>query len=154
MTPSPLSEHQRLVARLFRKLDAFVIEHQLGEVMIAPIDVLLSDEDVVQPDLLFIAEDHLSKITQKNITGVPDLVIEILSPGTEQRDRIIKRKLYGIHGAKEFWIVDPQAKTIEVIGWQGSDFKTLQVYPEGALFQSSLLKGFQFPVTDLFPVRY
>lgn len=150
MTPAPTWKHQTVASRLFERLNDWIRKNRLGEVRFSPVDVILSDEDVVQPDLLFIAKEHLKKITEKNVQGAPDLVIEILSPGTEKRDRLIKPKLYGRHGVREYWIVDPESKTIEVMGWVGSDFKTLQVYPENASFKSPLFEGFSFQVTELF----
>lgn len=150
MTPSPTSRHQSIIGKLYQKLQHFIEDRKLGKVLLSPLDVVLSNEDVVQPDLLFISQDNLKKVTEKNIQGAPDLVVEIISPGTEQRDRVIKRKLYGRFGARELWLVDPAAKNVEVIGWQGSEFTTLKTYPAEADFKSPLLEGFTFKVSELF----
>ena len=150
MTPSPGRMHQKISLKLAKKLDDFVAEKKLGEVYEAPFDIVLSEEDIVQPDLLFVSKENLGRMTENNFQGAPDLVVEITSQGTANRDRIIKRKLYGRYGVREYWIVDPDAKTIEVIGWQGSDFTTLQTYPQGSTLKSPLLEGFLLKLSDLF----
>lgn len=113
------------------------------------------EEDVVQPDILYISKENRGKIAKEGVRGVPDLVAEILSPATEQRDRVIKRKLYGRYGVKELWIVDPEGKTVELVGWegsgpQGSDFKTIKTYPTNSTFASPLIDGLSFPVASIF----
>jgi len=90
MTPAPGIPHQRLVGRLYRHLDDHVRSRKLGEVLMAPFDVVLSPTDVVQPDLLFVAAGRASIIGEKFISAAPDLVVEILSPSTEDRDRTVK----------------------------------------------------------------
>lgn len=150
MTPSPTWMHQTVISRLFEKLVHFVRSEKLGEVRFAPLDLFLSREDVVQPDLMFLSQERLKQVTENNVQGAPDLVVEVLSPGTEQRDRLVKRKLYGRYGVKEYWIVDPARRTVEVIGWEGSEFKTLQVSSENVPFRSPLMEGFSFPIKEIF----
>ena len=82
---------------------------------IAPFDVVLSDTDVVQPDILFVSNERMGIVTEDNIQGAPDLVIEILSPSTAERDRTFKRSLYARHGVREYWLVDPDARSVEVL---------------------------------------
>lgn len=150
MTPSPTWNHQTISTNLYEKLNDFVKKNKLGFVRFAPIDVVLSDEDVIQPDILFISHERKNRITKENVRGAPDLVVEIISPGTENRDKVIKKKLYGRYGAIEMWIVDSNVKTIELIGWEGSQFKTLQTFPQNSTFESPLLKDFCFPVKEIF----
>jgi Uma2 family endonuclease len=114
VTPSPNTKHQRIIRKLLTALDTFVTRHRLGEVFAAPYDVILSEVDVVEPDLLFVAASRSAIITQKNIQGAPDLVVEILSEGTRKTDEIIKRKRYEQFGIKDYWIVDPELETIKV----------------------------------------
>ncbi|HDH00803.1 MAG TPA: Uma2 family endonuclease [Nitrospirae bacterium] len=85
----------------------------IGKVFISPIDVLLDSHTVVQPDIIFISKNNLSIITEKNIQGNPNLTIEILSPGTIQKDRIVKMKTYAKHGIKHLWLIDPENQTLE-----------------------------------------
>jgi len=114
VTPAPKTKHQRVSSQLHLLLGSFVREHRLGQVFTAPTDVVLSDLDVVQPDLLFVSSARASIITEPNIQGPPDLVIEILSETTRRTDEIIKRKLYERHGVSEYWIVDPELETVKV----------------------------------------
>ncbi len=113
MTPSPISEHQIISRNIVLILGTYVSKNKLGEVLYAPIDVVLSMTDVVQPDIVFISSERTGIITKKNIIAAPDLVIEILSESTETLDRVTKKNLYEHYGVREYWIVNPTAKTIE-----------------------------------------
>src|SRR5438128_192534 len=115
MSPSPSERHQRLVLELAVILTSFVKGHGLGRVYIAPFDVVISDTDVVQPDILFVSNERASRIGERAVHGTPDLVVEILSRSTAERDRTIKAKLYARAGARELWLLDPVAKTFEVL---------------------------------------
>ena len=150
MVPSPTVVHQMISTNLFRALDAFVIESELGRVMYAPLDVVLSDEDVFQPDIMFISNERSGIITDQNIKGPPDLVIEILSPGTAERDRTVKRSRYARFGVREYWLVDPEARTVEVLKASESGFDTVRVYPEGLSASSPILTGLELDVSGLF----
>ena len=114
LAPSPTDRHQAILGELFSALHQFVTENHLGRVRFAPLDVVLSDYDVAQPDLLFVSNARSNVITEANIQGAPDLVVEILSPSSVQYDRGYKRTLYGRHGVREYWIVDPEDRTLEV----------------------------------------
>ena len=122
MAPAPSSRHQRLPLKLARLLADFIEGHGLGEVYIAPLDVILSEEDVLQPDLLFVTQERRGIVSERGCEGPPDLVVEILSPATEQRDRELKRKVYAKFGVPEYWLVDPQAESIEVMALEAEDF--------------------------------
>ena len=114
MTPAPYTKHQRISSNLPRMIGRFVYQRRLGRLYAAPTAVLLSDLDVVQPDLLFVSTVRTSIITEKHIQGPPDLVIEILSDATRKTDEIIKRKLYERYGVSEYWIVDPVLETVKI----------------------------------------
>ncbi len=150
MTPAPTSEHQRIILKISYALNSFILQKKTGEIFISPIDVVLSFEDVVQPDLVFISRSRKKIITEKNIQGPPDLVIEVLSPSTAERDRVTKKRLYEQYGVEEMWIVNPETKTIEVVGWKGSEFVTLKTYPEKATLVSGVLKSFKLKVKEIF----
>lgn len=113
MTPAPVPKHQEVCHNLQRILGNHVRKHNLGKIYPAPIDVVLDKSNVLQPDILFISKDNLSVIGEKNIQGAPDLVIEILSPTTVKKDRIIKMKTYARHGIKNLWFIDPNNQTLE-----------------------------------------
>lgn len=113
MTPAPSTKHQRISKNLFRALDQYIIRQHSGEIFYSPIDVVLDSLNVVQPDIIFISKENLHIIAEKNIQGSPDLVIEILSPGTIQKDRIFKMRIYAKFGVMHLWILDPDNQTIE-----------------------------------------
>jgi Uma2 family endonuclease len=111
VTPAPVPLHQRVILNLFRILDPHVQRKKLGEIFISPVDVYLEEKTVVEPDLLFLSDPSIVK--RKRIEGAPDLVVEVLSKGTANRDRGIKLDAYERHGVKHYWIVDPIAKELE-----------------------------------------
>ena len=123
-TPSPSDRHQFISLNLVMILQTFIRSSPLGRVQFAPLDVVLSEYDVAQPDILFVSNSRSDIVTEANIQGAPDLVVEILSPGTAAHARGYKQALYGRHGVREYWIVDPEAETIEVLG-EGSEGLTL-----------------------------
>jgi Uma2 family endonuclease len=121
LAPSPNINHQRILSRHWRALEDFVAANWVGEAFLAPCDVILSDHDVAQPDILFVSNARSEIVTEPNIQGAPDLVVEILSPGTATYDREYKQALYSLHGVREYWLVDPDAETVQVLaeGRQG-----------------------------------
>jgi Uma2 family endonuclease len=153
MTPSPGEPHQRTVANLGFHLQMFVRHHRLGSVYYAPLDVVLGEpgeEQVVQPDILFISQRRRRIIRDEEIRGAPDLVVEVISASTRERDRIFKRRLYAKYGVKEYWIVDPEAKTIEVLTLGERGYERAGVYTEGEVLRSPLLAGLQIPLDEVF----
>lgn len=150
IVPAPIPYHQKVSRNLEYYLHQHVMEHNLGEVFDAPCDVLLSKTDVVQPDLLFISRARLSIIKERNIQGAPDLVVEILSPASEQRDRGAKRKLYSHTGTQEYWIVDPQAKTIEVFQLTKSGYKKAALFEENDSLYSDLFPNLKISLLKVF----
>ncbi|HAC17739.1 MAG TPA: hypothetical protein DCF78_04080, partial [Dehalococcoidia bacterium] len=115
-----------------------------------PMDVVLSDHDVFQPDISFISNNRLHIIGDRNIQGAPDLVIEILSPSTETRDRDIKLEQYLRFGVREYWLIDPKERTLEVLKAGDTEFETVRVYSEGTTATSPILEGIQVEVDRLF----
>lgn len=150
MVPAPVPFHQRVLRNLEYYLHGFVSEGGLGEVFFAPCDLVLSETDVVQPDLFFISKDRLSIIGETNIQGAPDLVIEILSPATEQRDRGVKQKLYARGGVSEYWLVDPAAKTVEVLTLKSGRYERAGVYRSTEVLRSVVLTGLSIPLSQIF----
>ena len=114
VTPSPLTKHQRVVLNLSLILGTFVRKKKLGEVFVSPVDVVLSNRDVVVPDLVYVSKERSTVVTEKNLQGSPDLGVEILSESTRKADEITKRKLYERFGVKEYWILDPVLDTAKV----------------------------------------
>src|SRR5258708_15354980 len=133
MTPAPNLGHQKIVGKLFRLLADFVESRKLGQVFVAPTDVLLSAHDIVEPDVTFVCEKRSEILTEDNIQGAPDLVIEVLSPSTQSQDRGPKLALYERSGISEYWIVDPSSKTVEIREF-GTTRRT-RIYKEGQSFE-------------------
>ena len=115
VTPSPRLRHQDLVGRLHGAIYVYLQQHpEAGRLFLAPLDVVLSHYDVVEPDLLFIANDQAGIMTDKNIQGAPALVVEVMSKSTRKRDAQIKRRLFEQVGVREYWLVDPELDTVQV----------------------------------------
>ena len=150
VSPAPKEIHQRVLGNLYVALRSFVRERGGGRVYLAPFDVVLTDTDVVQPDLLFVSNERAGIVTEDNAQGAPDLVIEILSPSTADRDLTFKRSLYARHGVVEYWVVDPEARTIEVLALGEDDFERAQRYVEGQRLTSPVLAGFSLDTDELF----
>lgn len=150
MAPAPTPYHQAISIRLAAKLLAFVEAHNLGAVLTAPIDVYLSEEDTPQPDLIYIASDRLGIIGEQKIEGAPDLVMEILSPSTAYYDLKDKKRLYQAHGVKEYWIIDPKAKEIEVYENVDQQFQLTSREAGQGTISSSLLNGFAVDLAAIF----
>ena len=148
--PSSREIHQYILGRLFLRLGAFIYGRNLGKVYCSPFDVVLSDTDVVQPDLLFVSKGRESIITPENVQGAPDLVIEILSPATAARDRTLKLDLYARHGVQEYWIVDPDAKTIMLLRRGESRFEVVGIYGEEQTLRSATLADFSIALQEIF----
>jgi len=150
MTPAPNEPHQSSLGDLFHVIGDHVRATQAGKVYFAPLDVVLSDENVVQPDLLFISTERLNIITHANVQGAPDLVVEILSPGTAHIDKTDKRDLYARFGVREYWLVSPEAGTIEVLVLRGGIFERLGLFGSGDQVKSEVLSGLSFKIDAVF----
>ena len=148
MSPAPAPKHQRIVAHLFRHLDDFASDRGVDEVFLAPLDVVLDQRQTVQPDIVFVAKGN-ERIVKDAIRGVPDLVMEVVSKGSRQLDRVKKKSLYERFGIKEYWIVDPEAETIEVFGLADGTYRLISKSEFGRSAESELLPGFNIPVSSL-----
>lgn len=150
MTPSPIPRHQRISGKLEFELRKFVTENNLGEIFDAPCDVYLDNENVVQPDILFISKERLNIIGEKNIQGAPDLVIEIISEDTAYRDLIQKKKLYARFGVKEYWIVIPGEELIEVYVLKDNTYMVYKTFNKNETLESPYLKNFKIELKSIF----
>jgi Uma2 family endonuclease len=114
VTPAPTTRHQRIVAKLLSRLFAFAEAHDLGQAFPAPLDVLFAEGDYLEPDVVFVRRDRLDVLSDRGVEGPPDLVVEVVSPSTAERDRGVKLARYRLYGVPEYWVVDPEAHTIDV----------------------------------------
>lgn len=149
VTPSPVSRHQRLATRLILLLGRYAETLNLGEVIAPPIDIRLAPDIVLIPDVVFIAQDRRHIVGPNTVDAAPDLVVEVLSPGTRQRDLTIKRDLYARFGVQEYWIVDPEDKSMMILALQGDRFETLHGDEEG-VYASRVLPGLRLTWDDIF----
>ena len=154
VTPSPFIQHQRLVVRLTTALHNHLAAHpDQGEVFGAPLDVVMTPHDVVEPDVLVVLGDQLDLLTSKHIHGVPGIVIEILSQGTRKRDLTIKRQLFDREGVREYWIVDPDRNSVAVYRRAGDGSFPLATTLEAKAVDTlttPLLPGWELPLLRLF----
>lgn len=152
MTPAPRRKHQRASGRLFVALSSFAAARRLGEVFAAPFDVVLSDENVVQPDLLFVSTARAAIVTEDNIQGAPDLIVEILSESSRKKDEVTKRKLYERFGVLEYWVVDPELEFVKIFKLAQQKYgRAVELSKESAdVLTTELLPGFQLSVSEVF----
>ncbi len=152
MSPTPSYYHQQIVSRLLARLFTFVDQHKRGSVSVAPVDVVLSNENVVQPDLLFIASDRDHIITPNNVQGAPNLLIEVLSENNRRHDEVVKRRLYERYGVQEYWIVDPGLETVKIYRLIENAYgpPVLLSLETGDALDTPLLPEFHIPLDDIF----
>ena len=149
VVPAPNVRHQAVTANLGFVLREFVRRNRLGAVLLAPTDVVLSQESVVQPDILFVSNERRGIITEANVSGAPDLVVEVLSPGTAERDRDLKLRLYAGHGVREYWIVDPDDESVEVMDLGPGGAAGVRRHASGSV-RSGLLPGLVVGIGEIF----
>ena len=149
LAPAPTYRHTKISFDLAKALDRFVVAHHLGTVSMAPTDIILSENDVVQPDFFFVSTQRIGIIAER-VHGAPDLVVEVLSPSTADQDLGPKRGLYQRHGVQEYWLVDPDANTIEVLTASETAFITAATYTQGGVLTSPLLEGLSIDLAPIF----
>jgi len=150
MAPSPNRLHQVVLINLASRLKEFARQNRIGTVMIAPFDVFFSDDEFVQPDLLLIFKEHAERLTDNGVIGAPDLVVEIVSPGSVRADRVTKRLLYARHGVPEYWIISPTEYAIEVLSLKEGQYESVGLYENEELLASPLLAGLSIKVNTIF----
>lgn len=152
VSPSPRTQHQRVVGNLYFLLRRHVREHGLGEVFVAPFDVVLSDYDIVQPDVLFVSDGRLGLVDEVNLKGAPDLVAEVLSESTRRTDLVRKRRLYERAGVAEYWVLDPAIDQVQVFRPRGAAYeRAAELTAEaGDALATPLLPGFAVPLGEVF----
>ncbi len=146
---APTTIHQRIVKRIAWVLDRFVEEKGLGEVFISPVDVVLSDENILQPDVVFVSKDN-DIVQEKAIFGSPDLVVEVISPSSLKRDTEDKKRLYARFGVKELWLIFPGERAVEVFSLKDKEYEVCSFGYEGGKVKSCLLKDFELNLEELF----
>lgn len=150
VNPAPAEKHQTAVVNITGLLWTYMRVHHTGRVYVSPFDVILSDADVVQPDVLWSAEEHAGRRSQRGIEGPPDLVVEVLSPSPIKLDEKIKRTRYEFFGVPEYWIVDPEAERIRVFRLRGRSLALVAELSGDDALTSPVLPGFEITAADVF----
>lgn len=150
MVPAPNTGHQRISLEIGCLFVKFVKENDLGSIFYAPTDVVLSNDVVVQPDILFISKERLGIIGEQAIMGAPDLVVEIISPSSSFNDSVRKREIYQRFGVKEYWLVFPEEKAIEIMALEDGLYKEFCSAKEEGRVRSKLFNGFEVELKGVF----
>jgi len=153
VTPPPTFRHQGISGSFYLLIASWLESHPVGRIYYAPVDIVFSMFDVVEPDLLYLSNDRLAKIaTPKNVQGAPELLIEIGSPGTRKRDETIKKRLYERYGVDEYWVVDPETDVVRVYRREAKGFsRATELSREaGDVLTTALLPGLEIPLSRIF----
>jgi Uma2 family endonuclease len=150
MVPAPNLSHQDISRNLEYLMWNYVREKNLGVVYDAPVDVVLSEENVFQPDIVFVSRDNFGILKEKAIFGAPDLVVEIISPSSIYNDMNVKKEIYEKFGVKEYWIVDPANKAIQIFTLEGGKFKLHFFGYETGKASSKIIQGFEVELEEIF----
>ncbi len=157
VSASPSTRHQTVSMNLSWLLRSFLKDNPIGVVFAAPTDVIITDFDVVVPDLVYIAAGDRERISARGIEGPPDLAIEILSDSTRKVDEVTKRKLFERAGVAEYWIVDPLLELVKVHRREGDELPRVAelTLEAGDVITTPLLSGLRLALTDVFadPLR-
>ena len=149
---SPTLKHQRISRRISTALNNFALKTGIGEMLYAPLDVVLDDNNVYHPDIIFVKKDRASILdeVEQVVIGAPDLVVEILSKSTIVYDRGAKKDIYERYGVREYWLVDQRTNNIEVYSYADQRYKLIDNYDETGTLKSLTLEGFEMDIETVF----
>jgi Uma2 family endonuclease len=150
MSPGASHHHQRISHLLEYKLEDYIQEHQSGEIIDVPFDVVLSMTDVVQPDLMYISNERSHIIAENNTIAAPDLVVEIISESTKTIDQTRKKALYEEYGVKEYWIIYPNEEKVEQFILQDEQFVLNETFEKTETLNTKIIPGFSVSLTQIF----
>ena len=158
VSPSPGTPHQLIVWNLVAILGPFLRSNPVGTALAGPFDIKLSLFTVLVPDLVYFTAERFARVVnEKHATAAPDLVVEILSPGTRRRDKGRKRAVYDREGVREYWMVDPEARSVTVLRRPRPDAGladvTVLALVDGGVLETPLFPGLRFPLREVFRGR-
>ncbi len=149
MAAAPILRHQKILFRIAKEIDTFVVAKKLGEIYVAPVDVVIGD-DVVEPDIIFVSKERKSILKDERIVGAPDLVVEVLSLSTSARDLRYKWDLYARSGVREYWVVNPEAETVEVLTLVNDLYQRHTLGEKDGTATSKVLEGLSVTMKNVF----
>jgi len=149
MSPAPELSHQRWARRIFLAIERHVEANKLGEFFFAPVDVVLDEKNVVQPDLVFVSAANAGLLERRGIIGPPDLLVEIISASSLRRDRYDKRELYARFAVKEYWLADVANRSLEVLTLKPAAYQLLSCATNAGRIRSEVLPGFELDLASL-----
>ena len=149
VTPPPGWGHQYSGDTLFGHLWSHIRAHDLGRIVTAPVGVVLDDENGVEPDIVFVSKERLGIITEKGVIGAPDLIVEVLSPGTQSRDRGVKMRRYAAAGVPHYWLLGYRRRRLEAYRLGSGGYALTGAYGPGDIFRPELFPGLEIPMDDL-----
>ena len=152
-TPAPIWRHQAISRNLIGMIWSYLQQHPIGHVFAAPFDVIFSNVDVVEPDVLYLSKQRIAQLEPSPwIKGAPNLVVEIGSPGTRKRDETIKRRLYERFGVDEYWVIDPELDTIKLYRRTNNQYERVAelTLENGDVLTTPLLPGLELPLAKIF----
>ncbi len=149
---SPTIQHQRIVRKISFAFEKHIEVTKAGEVFFAPLDVVLNEHNALQPDVIFVGKDKSVILNEEEqvIIGVPDIVVEVLSPGSIKKDRILKKIIYEKAQVPEFWIVDPNNKNVEIQFLKDGKYDLFDFVEETGMVKSTVLKKFELDLKSIF----
>ncbi len=152
VSPAPKTLHQRIVGNLFAVLHRHVRQHHLGEVFVAPYDIVFATGTVLEPDVLFVSTARLHYVGEDNLSGPPDLAVEVISESTKRLDREIKSKQYALYGVSEYWLVDPEGNSMEVFRLRNREYEPAERLAFQDTLASPLFPGLNLAVNNLWEI--
>ncbi len=150
MSTTPTLNHQTIAGNFFLALSLYLKTNPIGKVFMAPVEVFFSNKNLAQPDLVFVSKANRELLKPTQIKGAPDLVIEVLSPSTEKRDRTIKLKMYAKFGVREYWMAKEKTATVEIFRLQKGDLVLVARLGKSDTLTSPLFPGLEIPLDEIF----
>jgi Uma2 family endonuclease len=146
----PAIKHQAVILKIASALLRYAESHKLGLVLQGPCDVILSGTIVIQPDILFVKNERRGLIGERSLRGIPDLVVEVLSPDTRERDLKAKKRIYSRYEIQEYWVVDPDARTVDTLIWSELGYISARRYRPSEAVSTPMLPALDLPLSGVF----